>query len=219
MLRWITEARRWIVLGLVVVGILFALGRYCPRCQTPRQPHRDLIEEAVKQGWGIDWQPTIVSEEKIDKETGLPAKSIKSTTTAEFEEPVEKIDIVVTEEGDVLVTGETEVGERLPPRRMETLRKGPTPEPWVKKDFGVALGLAWDFDNTVEPCVRIQTYRWFGHVTGPDPVISFKYTGVSVNFPLKLWVLKNTSIGGMLKWDYANLARAPDVGVVLTVRL
>lgn len=55
--------------------------------------------------------------------------------------------------------GETDVGERLPPKRIETLRKRPKPEPWVKKDFGVGLGLSCDFDRTIEPCVWIQTFR------------------------------------------------------------
>ncbi len=45
--------------------------------------------------------------------------------------------------------GETEVGERLSRKRIETLRKRPKPEPWVKKDLGIGPGLSCDFDGTI----------------------------------------------------------------------
>ncbi len=219
MFRWIVEARRWIVIGLIVVGMIFVLRGFC-RCSRSSSPsHQELIEEAVGEGWGVDQESALVSEREIEKATDLPAEHIESTTTAEFEQPVTEVDVVVTDEGDVLVTGKTEVGERLPPKRIKTLKKKPAPEPWVKKDFGLGLGVCWDFDKTVEPCLRIQTLRWFGSVTAPDPVVSLKYAGVSVNFPLKLWVLRNTSVGGMLKWDYDGLSTAPDVAVVISVQL
>ncbi len=158
-----------------------------------------------------------MSEWEIEKATDLPGEHIESTTTAEFEEPVTRINVVVTDEGDVLVTGETEVGKRLPPKRIETLRKRPPPEPWVKKDVGIGLGLCWDFGKTIKPCVRIQTFRWFESITAPDPVASLKYAGVSVNFPLRIWVLRNTSVGGMFKWDYEDFRPTPDVALALAL--
>jgi hypothetical protein len=127
--------------------------------------------------------------------------------------------VIVSEKGDVLITGHDEVGERLTPIRVSTLRAKPTPEPWLKRDFGIALGVCWDFDRTVEPCIRIQMFRWFASVTAPDPVVSTKYVGVSLNLPLRLWILKNTSVGATATWNYKDLALTPDIALLASIRL
>jgi len=219
MLHWITEVRRWLVLALVLAGIAFALTHYCFRSDTPPQRDEELIEEALEEGWGVDMEPEFVHEGKVKDKTGLETGAIESTTTAEFEQPVKSIDVVVSDRGDVLITGYDEVGERLPPIRVETLRARPRPEPWLRRDIGIALGVCWDFDRSVEPCLRIQTFRWFASISAPDPVFTMMYAGVSANFLLKVDPIENTSIGGMLKWDYSNLNPMPDVGLVVTVQL
>jgi hypothetical protein len=219
MLHWITEVRRWLVLAVILAGIAFTLTHYCFRSGAPPQRDEELIEEALQEGWGVDMEPGLVHEGRIEEETGLESGNIESTTTAEFQQPVKSIDVVVSDRGDVLITGYGEVAERLPPIRLETLRARPRPEPWLKRDLGIALGVCWNFDDSVEPCLRIQTFRWFGSVTAPDPVFTMKYAGVSVNLPLRLGPLKNTSIGGTLKWDYSNLNPLPDVAITLTVQL
>ena len=127
--------------------------------------------------------------------------------------------MIVSEKGDVLITGQSEVGEKLTPIHVETLRAKPRPEPWLKRDFGVAVGVCWDFDKTVEPCVRIQTWRWLGSITAPDPIVTLKDAGVSANFPVRIWFLKNTSVGASVKWEYREPLLTPDVAVVITVQL
>jgi hypothetical protein len=219
MLRWITEARRWIVLILVLAGIIFVLTHYCIRSEPRPEPDRELIEEAVEKGWGVDLEPELVPEKEIKKKVDIQSGTIESATTAEFEQPVKSVDVVVSEAGNVLITGRDEAGENLAPIRVNTLRAKPRPEPWLKRDFGIALGACWDFDRTVEPCIRIQTWRWFGAVAAPDPVLTLRYAGVSANLPLRIWLLKNTSMGAAVKWNYGAFSPVPCVSLVLTVQL
>jgi hypothetical protein len=219
MLRWITEARRWIILILVLAGIIFAMSHYCPRPGSRPEPDGRLIEEALEKGWGVDLEPQLVPEKDIKKKADIESGAIESATTAEFEQPIKSVEVIISEKGDVLITGRNEVGERLTPIRVETLRARPKPEPWVKRDIGVALGVCWDFDDTVEPCARIQTWRWFASITAPDPVVTPKYAGVSANFPVKVWLLKNTSIGAAVKWNYKGLSLLPDLTLTFSVRL
>lgn len=62
--------------------------------------------------------------------------------------------------GDVLVTAQTQVGERLPPTRIERFTNRPTPGAWAG-GFEIGFDLSWDFDEAIGLYVRIWTYRYF----------------------------------------------------------